>query len=115
MGTALRRSCQTAHNATGDRPCISALPCFSPSTGRPGQDGDAFDTVPKFREMVKQAGRDPESCPVSIFGPGEDGDTLKRYRDLGIARAAVILPAASEDVVLPILDRWVGLICQTAR
>jgi len=84
-----------------------------PLAGRPGQDGDAFDTVPKFHEMLKEAGRDPESCPVSIFGAGEDGDTLKRYRDLGIARVAVILPAAKEDVVLPILDRWAALIRQT--
>ena len=37
---------------------------------------------------------------------------LKRYRDIGIARVATSLPAAKEDVVLPILDRWAGLIRQ---
>jgi probable F420-dependent oxidoreductase len=81
-----------------------------PLAGRPGSD--AFDTVPKFREMLKEAGRDPASCPVSIFGAAEDADTLKRYRDLGIARVAAALPAAKEDVVLPILDRWAALIRQ---
>ncbi|MDR3530438.1 MAG: LLM class F420-dependent oxidoreductase [Rhodopila sp.] len=85
-----------------------------PLAGRPGQYGDAFDTVPKFQAMLKEAGRDPVSCPVSIFSAPEDGDTLKRYRDLGVARAAVSLPAAKEDVVLPILDRWAGLIRQAA-
>jgi len=84
-----------------------------PLAGRPGQYGDVFDTVPKFHAMLKEAGRDPASCPVSIFGAGEDGDTLKRYRDIGIARVATSLPAAREDVVLPILDRWAELIQQT--
>jgi probable F420-dependent oxidoreductase len=83
-----------------------------PLAGRPGQYGDVFDTVPKFHAMLQEAGRDPASCPVSIFSAPEDGDTLKRYRDLGIVRAAVGLPSAKEDVVLPILDRWAALIRQ---
>ena len=84
-----------------------------PLAGRPGH-ADAFETVPKFREMLKEAGRDPASCPVSIFGAPEDADTLKRYRDLGIERISVSIPAAREDEVLPILDRWAALIRQIA-
>src|SRR6476661_6345165 len=57
-----------------------------PLAGRPGQYGDVFDTVPKFRAVLAEAGRGAETCPVSIFGAGEDADTLKRYRDLGVAR-----------------------------
>jgi probable F420-dependent oxidoreductase len=83
-----------------------------PLAGRPGSG--AFETVPKFRAMLQEAGRDPATCPVSIFGAEEDADTLKRYRDLGIARVTPVLPAAKEDVVLPILDRWAALIRQTA-
>ena len=83
-----------------------------PLAGRSGQYGDMFDTVPKFHAMLAEAGRDPASCPVSAFNAPEDGETLKRYRDLGIARVAVSLPAAKEDVVLPILDRWAALITQ---
>lgn len=60
--------------------------------------------------MLKEAGREADSCPVSIFGSGDDVDTLKRYRDLGVARVAVSVPAAGADVVLPILDKWAGLI-----
>ena len=76
--------------------------------------GDLFETVPKFRAMLKEAGRDLESCPVSVFGAAADGDLLKRYRDLGIARVAVSLPAAKEDVVLPMLDQWATLMRQAA-
>lgn len=83
-----------------------------PLAGRAGQYGDVFDTTPKFMAMLKEAGRDPASCPVSIFSAPEDGDVLKRYRDIGIARVATSLPAAKQDVVLPILDRWAGLIRQ---
>ncbi|WP_428485320.1 LLM class F420-dependent oxidoreductase [Rhodopila sp.] len=83
-----------------------------PLAGRPGTYGDVFETVPKFHALLKGAGRDPASCPVTIFGAGEDIETLSRYRDLGIARVAVSLPAAKEDIVLPILDRWAELIRQ---
>jgi len=83
-----------------------------PLAGRPGY-GDVFETVPKFREMLKEAGRDAGSCPVSVFSAPENADTLKRYRDLGIVRVAITLAPEKESVVLPILDRWVALIRQT--
>ena len=83
-----------------------------PLAGRPGQYGDVFDFVPKFREMLTAAGRDAATLPISIFNSSEDVDTLKRYRDLGLVRVVVSLPAAKEDVVLPILDRFAALIRQ---
>ena len=81
-----------------------------PLAGRPGQYGDVFDYVPKFREMLKEAGRDPETFPISLFYGVEDQATLARYRDFGIVRCIVSLPSAKEDVALPILDRWAGLM-----
>jgi probable F420-dependent oxidoreductase len=83
-----------------------------PLAGRPSQYGDVFDFVPKFRQMLAEAGRSEESCPVTIFGSGEDLDTLKRYRDLGVVRVSVSLPAAGPDATLPVLDRWAELIRQ---
>jgi len=82
---------------------------WMPLAGRPQQYGDVFDYVPKFRTMLQEAGRDPATFPISLFSSVEDLDTLKRYRDLGIVRAAVSLPAAGPDQVLPILDRWAEL------
>ena len=83
-----------------------------PIASRADTYGDVFQTVPKFRDMLTEAGRDPASCPVTLFGAAEDVDLLKRYRDLGVERVAAGLPAAKEDVVLPILDRWAALIRQ---
>jgi len=83
-----------------------------PLGGRPTQYGDVFDYVPKFREMLTEAGRDPATFPVSLFSSVEDADVLKRYRDLGIVRVVFSLPSAKEDVVLPLLDKWAGLMRQ---
>ena len=82
---------------------------WMPLGGRPGQYGDVFDYVPKFREMLKAAGREPASCPVSLFGSSNDADVLKRYRDLGIVRVSISLPAAKADTILPILDKCAAL------
>jgi probable F420-dependent oxidoreductase len=75
-----------------------------------GRGGDVAAQLPEFRRMLAEAGRTAESCPVTIFSAPEDADALKRHRDLGVARVTVGLPAAKEDEVLPILDRWAGLI-----
>jgi len=72
--------------------------------------GDILDAMARFREMLKEAGRDEASCPITLFGCADDADTLKRYRDQGVQRACVSLPAAKAGTVLPILDRWAGLI-----
>src|ERR1700722_2703697 len=81
-----------------------------PLAGRATQYGDVFEYVPKFRDMLKEANRDLATFPISLFGSTEDPDVLRRYRDLGIVRTVVALPAAKEDVVLPILDKWAKLI-----
>jgi len=83
-----------------------------PLAGRPGQYGDVFEYVPKFRALLQEAGRDPATFPVSLFSSSDDVDTLKRYRDMGIVRVVTSLPAAKADVVLPILDRWADLARQ---
>ena len=76
------------------------------------QSGEPEEYLPRFRRMAEEAGRDPRSLPVTLGGAPEDPDRLKRYRDLGIARMTVRLPAAKADEILPELDRWAKLIRQ---
>ena len=45
----------------------------------------------------------------------EDLDRLHQYRDLGIARVVISLPAARRDAILPILDRWAPLMQATGH
>jgi probable F420-dependent oxidoreductase len=85
-----------------------------PNASRP-QYADVTEFLPQFRQMAQEAGRDPAAIPVTIFGAPENADRLKRYRDQGIARAVVSLPSATGDEILPVLDRWAGLIRQTAH
>ena len=80
-----------------------------PGAGRT-RHGDIGDTLPKFRQMAVDAGRDPSSLPVTLFRVAEDAERLRQYRDLGVARVVISLPAAKRDAVLPILDRWAPLM-----
>jgi probable F420-dependent oxidoreductase len=82
---------------------------WAPIAGR-GRDGDVDELLPRFHQMVSEAGRDPQSVPVTLFGVPEDADRLARYRDKAIARVVVMLPSAKSDAILPTLDRWAELI-----
>jgi probable F420-dependent oxidoreductase len=85
---------------------------WCPIGGRPGFN--PLDALGQFRQMARDAGRDPESLPVTLFNPPEDARELLRYRDLGIARVVVFLMSEESDKILPILDRWAELIRRTA-
>ena len=52
----------------------------------PTARGDIADVLPKFRDMAKEAGRDPASIEITSFGFGEDLDRVKRLAEIGVAR-----------------------------
>src|SRR5689334_1796970 len=72
--------------------------------------GNPEEYMPRFRQMAAEAGREP--LPVTIGGAPEDLAQLQKFRDLGAARVNVSLPAEGADKILPILDRWAGLMRQ---
>jgi probable F420-dependent oxidoreductase len=77
----------------------------------PGVRSDNLaEVLDKFRAMAREAGRDPQFLPVSLFNPAADADKLKQCRDLGIARVVFFLPSAPREKILPALDRWAGLM-----
>jgi probable F420-dependent oxidoreductase len=76
--------------------------------------GSPEEYMPQLRRMAEAAGRDPASLAVTFGNAPEDPDLLRRYRDLGIARVTVRLPAAGADQILPILDRYAALMRQVA-
>ena len=77
-----------------------------PTAGR----GDIGEVLPKFAEMVKEAGRDAASVEVSLFGLGDDLDRIKRFRDMGVARVVPMFPPEKADKVLPLIDRWTTIM-----
>ena len=68
--------------------------------------GDVSDFLPEFHKMVREAGRDPASLPLTMFRVVEELDKLRHYRDIGIARVVITLPSAGADQVIPLLDQW---------
>jgi len=80
-----------------------------PHSRRP-QYEDVTDYLPQFRQMAAEVGRDLATVPVTVWGVAADLDRLKRYRDMGVARAVVSLPAEDADKTLPRLDQWADLI-----
>jgi probable F420-dependent oxidoreductase len=78
----------------------------------PTARGDLAEALPKFREMVREAGRDPASIEISLFGLGEDLDRVKRFAEMGVARVVPMFPPEKADTVLPIVDRWTKIMRQ---
>ena len=75
--------------------------------------GSVLDTIPQFKQMLAEAGRSLTEVPITLFGTTQfDTDTLKRCRDLGVARVVPMLPPEPADKTLPALDRWVGIMRQ---
>jgi probable F420-dependent oxidoreductase len=68
------------------------------------------DLIPRFRQMAAEAGRDPAALKIAIGGQGPDTDLIKRYRDLDVDRVSVSLASETAETILPILDRWAGII-----
>jgi probable F420-dependent oxidoreductase len=71
---------------------------------------DPLEVLPQFRNMAKEAGRDPSTLSFDIFGGPKDLDILKRYCDAGVDRVVLGLPSKPRDDVLPILDQSAALM-----
>jgi hypothetical protein len=74
--------------------------------------GDIREVLPKFRDMAKEAGRDPASIEITSFALGEDLDRVKRLNEMGVARVVPMFPPEKADEVLPIVDRWTKIMKQ---
>ena len=93
----------------GARRAIAFGDGWMPHARRP-EYGDVLGLLPDFRKLAVEAGRDPATLPITIFGMPEDGELLKRYRDAGVARLVFNLSPAKADEVLPALDRCAALM-----
>jgi probable F420-dependent oxidoreductase len=74
-----------------------------------GRNLDALAILPRYRQMVAEAGRDPDSLPMSLFGASRDRELLKRYRDARIDRTIFLLPTAAKEPTLKNLDALAAL------
>jgi probable F420-dependent oxidoreductase len=73
---------------------------------------DPAEGVKKLHRMAEDAGRDPGSLQVTVFGAPEDRAELARYRDAGIQRGLLAIPDLSRDEILRLLDQHAPLVKQ---
>lgn len=70
------------------------------------------EAIPRLRETVAAAGRDPEAIEVIPFGSLPDHGKLDHFATIGVTECVFRLPSAPRDVVLPILDRHAKLVAE---
>ena len=71
---------------------------------------DLAEVLPKFRDMAREAGRDPATIEISSFGHGADLDKVKRLADMGVTRIVPVFPADKADKVMPLIDQWADIM-----
>jgi probable F420-dependent oxidoreductase len=68
------------------------------------------EAIPRLRQAVSQAGRDPSALEIVPFGSIPDPGKLEHFADIGVTECVFRVPSAGAEVVLPMLDRWAELI-----
>src|SRR5438067_1905971 len=74
--------------------------------------GDVREVLPKFREMAREADRDPAGIEITSFALGEDPDRVKRLNEMGVARVVPMFPTEKADTVMHIVVRWTNVMRQ---
>jgi probable F420-dependent oxidoreductase len=68
------------------------------------------ENKPKLEAAFEEAGRDPSTLRISIFGAQPDAGKIEHYGEMGVERVVLWVPPAGPDVVLPLLDKYVDLL-----
>lgn len=71
---------------------------------------DAAHEAARLRRVADAAERDMATLSINVFGAPAQTETLDAYRAASIDRAVLALPSAGADDVLPLLDRYAGLL-----
>jgi hypothetical protein len=66
--------------------------------------------IPRFRQMAAEAGRDPAAMSIVIGAQPPDVGLIAGYRGLGVDMVYPSLPSEGREVILPMLDTWVGVM-----
>jgi probable F420-dependent oxidoreductase len=76
-----------------------------------GGRGDPLEKLPLLHQMAEEAGRDPASIEIGIFGcPMRESD-VEHFREAGVDRVIFWLPAEDPDTVMSAVEhgaRFIG-------
>jgi probable F420-dependent oxidoreductase len=74
--------------------------------GRPTPDGRSIEEkIKALHGRAREAGRSPDSIPLTIFGSRPEKDAVDRYEQAGARRVIFSVPPAGREIVEPLLDR----------
>jgi probable F420-dependent oxidoreductase len=68
------------------------------------------EAIPRLRERVAEAGRDPTALSIVPFGSLPDEGKLEHFARIGVTEVVMRLPSAGRDRVLSTLDEQAVLI-----
>jgi probable F420-dependent oxidoreductase len=68
------------------------------------------EAIPRLRDTVAGAGRDPSTLEIVPFGSLPDPGKLEHFATIGVTECVFRVPSAPADAVLPVLDHWADLI-----
>lgn len=68
------------------------------------------EAVPRLREAVAEAGRDPSSLEVAPMAVIPDAGKFDHYEEIGCTEVVIDLPSAPADRVLPLLDDFAAMV-----
>jgi probable F420-dependent oxidoreductase len=71
---------------------------------------DPLEKLPLLRQVAEEAGRDPASIEVGIYGCSMRAEVVDRYREAGVDRVVFWLPAGDESTVMSAVEHAASLI-----
>jgi probable F420-dependent oxidoreductase len=71
---------------------------------------NVIERIGDLRQSAEDAGRDPASIEIGVFGCPPDASVIEDYAAAGVSRCVIGLPSGGADEVLPILDRAAALL-----
>ena len=83
---------------------------WMPISGRSSEGTSLQEKIVLLRRQAEEAGRDPASINITIFGARPEPDAIARLEAAGVDRAIFGLPSAERDTVVPIIDECAKLI-----
>lgn len=70
------------------------------------------EAIPRYKEAVAAAGRDPEAMQIVPFGSLPTAAKLEHFASIGVTECVFRIPSAPTDQVMPVLDEQARLISE---
>lgn len=72
-------------------------------------------SIPRYKDAVAAAGRDPEAMRIVPFGSLPTPSKLEHFASIGVTECVFRLPSGTADGVLPVLDEYADVTARFTR